>query len=115
MNGLRRTSVCAAAVSAAVLSVVSPANAAPSPVQSQPDSTQVNRDRRTTTFLRSYPNRIPLSAAVAERITRTIEQYPFDRLYDNFGTMIGPDARAAVRRSTDRYVAWVRGDFDHLT
>ncbi|MCP2198193.1 S8 family peptidase [Lentzea flava] len=43
MNGLRRTSLCAAAVSAAVLSVVSPVNAAPSPVQSQPDSTQVNR------------------------------------------------------------------------
>ena len=43
MNGLRRTSVCAAAISAAVLSVVSPVNAAPAPVQSQPDSTQVNR------------------------------------------------------------------------
>ncbi|GGU30889.1 extracellular protease [Lentzea flava] len=40
---MRRTSLCAAAVSAAVLSVVSPVNAAPSPVQSQPDSTQVNR------------------------------------------------------------------------
>lgn len=79
------------------------------------DSIQVNRDRRTTTVLRSYPNRIPLSAAVAERITRAVEQYAFDRLYDNFGTTIGPDARAAVRRSTDRYVGWVRGDFDHLT
>jgi hypothetical protein len=79
------------------------------------DSIQVNRDRRTTTVLRSYPNRIPLSAPVAERITRAVEQYAFDRLYDNFGTTIGSDARAAVRRSTDRYVGWVRGDFDHLT
>ncbi|HEX7309331.1 S8 family serine peptidase [Lentzea sp.] len=43
MNGLRRTSVCAAAVSAAVLSVVSPVSAAPAQIQSQPDSTQVNR------------------------------------------------------------------------
>ncbi|WP_439656301.1 S8 family serine peptidase [Lentzea sp. HUAS TT2] len=43
MNGLRRTSLCAAAVSAAVFSVVSPVNAAPSQIQSQPDSTQVNR------------------------------------------------------------------------
>ena len=43
MNGLRRTSVCAAAVSAAVLSVVSPVDAAPAQIQSQPDSTQVNR------------------------------------------------------------------------
>jgi len=43
VNGLRRTSLCAAAVSAAVLSVVSPVNAAPSQIQSQPDSTHVNR------------------------------------------------------------------------
>jgi serine protease len=43
VNGLRRTSLCAAAVSAAVLSVVSPVNAAPAQIQSQPDSTQVNR------------------------------------------------------------------------
>ncbi|WP_083269014.1 S8 family peptidase [Lentzea guizhouensis] len=41
---MRRTSVCAAAVSAAVLSVVAPsATAAPAQIQSQPDSTQVNR------------------------------------------------------------------------
>ncbi|MFJ8959319.1 S8 family serine peptidase [Lentzea sp. NPDC102401] len=43
MNGLRRTTLCAAAVSAAVFSVASPVNAAPSQIQSQPDSTQVNR------------------------------------------------------------------------
>ena len=40
---------------------------------------------------------------------------PFDRLYDNFGRGIGTDARAAVRRSADRYIAWVRGDHDDLT
>jgi len=43
VNGMRRTSLCAAAISAAVLSVVSPVNAAPSQIQSQPDSDQVNR------------------------------------------------------------------------
>ncbi|MFD9700638.1 S8 family serine peptidase [Lentzea sp. NPDC059081] len=41
---MRRTGVCAAAVSAAVLSVVAPpATAAPAQIQSQPDSTQVTR------------------------------------------------------------------------
>ncbi|MET9225278.1 S8 family serine peptidase [Lentzea sp. NPDC003310] len=40
---MRRTSVCAAAVSAAVLSVVAPAATAAPAQQSQPDSTQVNR------------------------------------------------------------------------
>jgi hypothetical protein len=79
------------------------------------DTIQANPDRVTTTFMRSYPNRIPLSAAVVERITRGVEGLRFDRLYDNFGKTVDTDARAATRRSADRYIGWVRGDFDHLT
>jgi glyoxylase-like metal-dependent hydrolase (beta-lactamase superfamily II) len=79
------------------------------------DTIQANPDRVTTTFMRSYPNRIPLSAAVVERITRAVEVLEFDRLYDNFGKTVDADARAATRRSADRYIGWVRGDFDHLT
>ena len=36
---------------------------------SSSDTIHANPDRATVTFLRSYPNRIPLSAAVVERIT----------------------------------------------
>jgi hypothetical protein len=79
------------------------------------DTIHGNPDRVTVTFLRSYPNRIPLSAAVVERITSAAEQLQFDRLYDNFGRGVASDARAAVRRSADRYIAWVRGDHDDLT
>jgi hypothetical protein len=79
------------------------------------DTIQANPDRVTMTFMRSYPNRIPLSAAVVERITRAVEVLEFDRLYDNFGKTVDTDARAATRRSADRYIGWVRGDFDHLT
>lgn len=79
------------------------------------DTMQANPDRATVTFMRSFPNRIPLSPAVAERITRGAEAFAFDRLYDNLGRSIDTDARAAVRRSADRYIGWVRGDFDHLT
>ncbi|GAA5121137.1 MBL fold metallo-hydrolase [Pseudonocardia adelaidensis] len=79
------------------------------------DTIQANPDRATMTFMRSYPNRIPLSAAVVERITRGVEGLRFDRLYDNFGKTVDTDARAATRRSADRYIGWVRGDFDHLT
>jgi hypothetical protein len=79
------------------------------------DTIQANPDRTSTTFMRSYPNRIPLSAAVVERITQAVEVLPFARLYDNFGRTIDSDARALVRRSADRYIGWVRGDFDHLT
>jgi hypothetical protein len=79
------------------------------------DTIHGNPDRATVTFLRSYPNRIPLSAAVVDRITSAVEALAFDRLYDNFAHAIDTDARAAVRRSADRYIAWVRGDFDDLT
>lgn len=74
-----------------------------------------NPDRTTVTFLRSFPNRIPLSPAVVQRIRRAVTQLPFDRLYDNFGRAIEADAAAAVSRSADRYSAWVQGAFDQLT
>jgi hypothetical protein len=79
------------------------------------DTIQGNPDRATVTFLRSYPNRIPLSPTVVQRIAAAAEQLEFDRLYDNFARGIDTDARAAVRRSAERYVAWVRGDHDDLT
>ncbi len=79
------------------------------------DTFQANPDRTSTTFMRSYPNRIPLSGAVVERITRAVSAFDFDRVYDNFGHTIDTDARTVLRRSADRYVCWVSGDFDHLT
>jgi len=50
-----------------------------------------------------------------DRIARSAVELPFDRLYGNFGGVVDADARAIVRASADRYMAWVRGDFDHLT
>ena len=79
------------------------------------DTVHANPDGATVTFLRSYPNRIPLSPAVVERITQTVTQLSFDRLYDNFGRSIEAGGAAAVSRSADRYSGWVRGDFDPLT
>jgi hypothetical protein len=79
------------------------------------DTIHANPDRATVTFLRSYPNRIPLSPAVVDSIARAVESLGFDRLYDNFGRTIDSDAAGAVRRSADRYIGWVRGDFDELT
>ena len=79
------------------------------------DTIHANPDRATVTFLRSYPNRIPLSPAVVERITSAVEPLGFDRLYDNFGRTIDGDAAGAVRRSADRYIGWVTGAHDDLT
>ena len=79
------------------------------------DTIFANPDRRTVSFLRSYPNRIPLSGAVVERIAGHVAERPFDRLYGNFDNVIDTGARQAVRFSADRHIAWVRGDHDHLT
>lgn len=78
------------------------------------DTIFANPDR-TASFMRSYPNRIPLSAAVAERIAEHVTRRPFDRLYNNFEGIIPTDADAVVAWSAARHAAWVRGDYDHLT
>ena len=79
------------------------------------DSIHGNPDGYTVTFMRSYPNRIPLSAAVVQRIAQGVADLQFERIYDNFGRGPKVDAAAAVERSAERYAGWVRGDFDALT
>jgi hypothetical protein len=79
------------------------------------DTIHANPDRTSVAFMRSYPNRIPLSGAVAERVAAHVGRWPFDRLYNNFEGVVPTDAGAAVQRSAARHAAWARGDFDHLT
>ena len=79
------------------------------------DTIFANPDRTSVSFMRSYPNRIPLSGAVVDRVARSLDPFAYDRLYNNFGSVIPVDAKAVVRRSADRHAAWVRGDYDHLT
>ncbi|BBX22473.1 hydrolase [Mycolicibacter terrae] len=74
-----------------------------------------NPDRRTVAFLRSYPNRIPLSAAVVQRMADTLAGLRFDRIYGLLANTIDTGGAAAVRFSADRHAAWVRGDYDDLT
>ncbi|WP_347352523.1 hydrolase [Intrasporangium sp.] len=74
-----------------------------------------NPDRRSVSFLRSYPNRIPLSADVVRRIAVQVEGLHFDRLYNNFGAVVPSGAKQVVRYSADRHAAWVRGEHDDLT
>ncbi|MFP5020312.1 MBL fold metallo-hydrolase [Pseudonocardia phyllosphaerae] len=79
------------------------------------DTIMANPDRRTVSFERSYPNRIPLSGAVVARMARTIAPLRFGQLWSNFGNAITSDADAAVQRSAERHVQWVKGTFDALT
>jgi hypothetical protein len=69
----------------------------------------------SVSFMRSYPNRIPLSAAVVDRVTNAVDGFEYDRVYGNFDNSIDADAKRIVRFSADRHMAWVRGDHDHLT
>jgi glyoxylase-like metal-dependent hydrolase (beta-lactamase superfamily II) len=79
------------------------------------DTIFANPDRTSVSFMRSYPNRIPLSGAVVDRVAKALDVFEYDRLYGNFGGCIPVDARAVVRFSADRHAAWARGDYDHLT
>jgi Metallo-beta-lactamase superfamily len=79
------------------------------------DTVACTPDERWVSFMRSFPNKIPLSAAVVAKVADRALQLDFDRLYDNFAGRVAGDAAGWLRRSADRYIAWVRGDFDHLT
>jgi hypothetical protein len=79
------------------------------------DTVASTPDEHWVAFLRSYPNHVPLSAAVLETVAGRVLALDFDRLYDNFGGQVLADAHAWVARSAERYIGWVRGDFDHLS
>jgi glyoxylase-like metal-dependent hydrolase (beta-lactamase superfamily II) len=62
-------------------------------------------DRRWVSFMYSYPNLIPESPEVIERAVRLVEPYDFDVIYGAWwGRVVTRDAKAALRRSADRYL-----------
>lgn len=74
------------------------------------DIIQVVPDRRWVSFMYSYPNYIPLSAAAVEHILDAVEPFEFDRIYGAFpGMTVTVDGKAAVRRSVERYIAFLSG------
>lgn len=79
------------------------------------DAVFPNPDRRSVSFLRSYPNRLPLSGAVVRRIAGQLEGLHFDRLYNNFGAVVPAGAKAMLRFSADRHAAWTDGLHDDET
>ena len=74
------------------------------------DTLTVVADRRFVSFMRSYPNEIPLSAPVVRQIATRVRPYRFDRVYGGWwDRVIDRDGSAAVQRSADRYIRWVEG------
>jgi hypothetical protein len=69
------------------------------------DIIQVGLDRRSVSFMYSYPNYIPVNAGTVRRIVQALEPYPFDQIYGAwFGQNIMRDAKPALRYSADRYI-----------
>lgn len=79
------------------------------------DTVFPNPDGWSVGFLRSYPNKIPLSAGVVQRIADDLGRLRFDGVVGNFNNRIESGGHDSIRRSAERHIAWVRGDFDHLT
>jgi len=69
------------------------------------DIIQVVQDRRYVSFMRSYPNLIPLGPSSIRRISETIEPFLFDQIYGAWWkAIVLSDAKAAVARSAERYL-----------
>lgn len=75
------------------------------------DTITVAQDRRYVSFMYSYPNLIPLNRQAVERIIRSIEPFEFERLYGGWWDYhVNDDAKAAVKRSAQRYITAIRED-----
>jgi glyoxylase-like metal-dependent hydrolase (beta-lactamase superfamily II) len=74
------------------------------------DTIQVVQDRRWVSFMRSFPNLVPLDAARVRRIVDAVEPFAFDRIYGAWWDLhVETDARAAVARSASRYLDAIAG------
>ncbi len=71
------------------------------------DTVTVVSDRRYVSFMRSYPNLIPLPATEVTRIAGILAPLAFDRIYGGWWDLdVRERAAEAVRASARRYVAW---------
>ncbi len=69
------------------------------------DIITVVQDRRYVSFMRSYPNLIPLGAGAINRILEMIEPFSFDQIYGGWWKAnVLSDAKTAVARSAQRYL-----------
>lgn len=74
------------------------------------DTIQVAADPHWVSFLRSYPNMIPLPASKVTAIVKAVRPYPFEKLYGGWWErVVEADANAVVERSAERYISALAG------
>jgi hypothetical protein len=73
------------------------------------DTIMLGADRKSVSFMRSYPNLIPLGASDVRRIVAAVEPLRYDRMYGNPGweRFIDSGGQEALKRSATRYLAWI--------
>lgn len=70
------------------------------------DTVMVVPDTRWMSFMRSYPNAIPVNEATVRQITGKLEPFEFDRVYGGWWDRVcTEDAKARMHRSAERYIA----------
>ncbi|HWL31888.1 MAG TPA: MBL fold metallo-hydrolase [Xanthobacteraceae bacterium] len=75
------------------------------------DIVQVVTDRKSVSFMWSFPNFIPLSAPQVEGVVKAVQPYAFDRIHGAFtDRSIWSDGKGAIERSAARYLKLIRGD-----
>ena len=73
------------------------------------DTIQVVLDRKWVSFMRSYPNLIPLRETKVRAIARSVEDLAFDRIHGAFHPRsVMHEAKKVLARSVERYVKWIR-------
>ena len=74
------------------------------------DVLTVTTDRQWLSFMRSYPNFIPLSQREVEHIGSALAPFAFDAIYGHyFDRVIATDAKEVLEKSIARYVAAING------
>ena len=69
------------------------------------DTIQVTPAAGWVSFMRSYPNLIPLPARQVAAMASRVADLPFDRIYGGWwDRVIATDAKGAVARSAERYI-----------
>lgn len=69
------------------------------------DTIAVAADRGWVTFMRSYPNYIPLSATAVQGVAEAVRPYRFQRIFGGWwGTDVTEGGSEAVQRSAERYI-----------
>lgn len=75
------------------------------------DQPNLCADRRWATFMRSFPNYIPLAESETNRVMESLRRLRFDRLYGwTPDRILRSGAKASLERSLERHIRALRGE-----